>query len=399
VICFMEIKQLISEFISVFGGSEEGIRVFASPGRVNLIGEHTDYNGGCVFPAALTMKTTIVMRKRNDNILRLKATDLDGIVEADITKLDSYRGIPWGDYQLGVAYMLSEAGYDICGADMLYDDTVPHGGGLSSSAAIEVSTALCFATLSNEKNGIAKPVDMIEMAKIAQRAEHEYAGVNCGIMDQFASAMGKKDHAIFLNCKNLDYKLVPLELGERKIIISNTCKKHALGASKYNERRAECEKGLAILQTAMPQKTCLGDITEAEFEAHAHLIDDEVIARRVRHVIGENARVHKAVKALSAGDIKEFGALMNASHDSLRHDYEVTGFELDTMVDEARKIGGVLGSRMTGAGFGGCTVSIVENAAVDTFIAEVGKNYEAATGIKPSFYVTETGDGGKEIKL
>jgi len=399
VICFMEIKQLISEFISVFGGSEEGIRVFASPGRVNLIGEHTDYNGGCVFPAALTMKTTIVMRKRNDNILRLKATDLDGIVEADISKLDSYKGIPWGDYQLGVAYMLSEAGYDICGADMLYDDTVPHGGGLSSSAAIEVSTALCFATLSNEKNGIAKPVDMIEMAKIAQRAEHEYAGVNCGIMDQFASAMGKKDHAIFLNCKNLDYKLVPLELGERKIIISNTCKKHALGASKYNERRAECEKGLAILQTAMPQKTCLGDITEAEFEAHAHLIDDEVIARRVRHVIGENARVHKAVKALSAGDIKEFGALMNASHDSLRHDYEVTGFELDTMVDEARKIGGVLGSRMTGAGFGGCTVSIVENAAVDTFIAEVGKNYEAATGIKPSFYVTETGDGGKEIKL
>jgi len=399
VICFMEIKQLISEFISVYGGSEEGIRVFASPGRVNLIGEHTDYNGGCVFPAALTMKTTIVMRKRNDNILRLKATDLDGIVEADISKLDSYKGIPWGDYQLGVAYMLSEAGYDICGADMLYDDTVPHGGGLSSSAAIEVSTALCFATLSNEKNGIAKPVDMIEMAKIAQRAEHEYAGVNCGIMDQFASAMGKKDHAIFLNCKNLDYKLVPLELGERKIIISNTCKKHALGASKYNERRAECEKGLAILQTAMPQKTCLGDITEAEFEAHAHLIDDEVIARRVRHVIGENARVHKAVKALSAGDIKEFGALMNASHDSLRHDYEVTGFELDTMVDEARKIGGVLGSRMTGAGFGGCTVSIVENAAVDTFIAEVGKNYEAATGIKPSFYVTETGDGGKEIKL
>ena len=395
----MEIKQLISEFISVFGGSEEGIRVFASPGRVNLIGEHTDYNGGCVFPAALTMKTTIVMRKRNDNILRLKATDLDGIVEADITKLDSYKGIPWGDYQIGVAYMLSEAGYDICGADMLYDDTVPHGGGLSSSAAIEVSTALCFATLSNEKNGITKPVDMIEMAKIAQRAEHEYAGVNCGIMDQFASAMGKKDHAIFLNCKNLDYKLVPLELGERKIIISNTHKKHALGASKYNERRSECEKGLAILQSAMPQKTCLGDITEAEFEAHAHLIDDEVIARRVRHVITEDARVLRAIDALGAGDIKEFGALMNASHDSLRHDYEVTGFELDTMVNEARKLGGVLGSRMTGAGFGGCTVSIVENAAVDTFIAEVGKNYEAATGIKPSFYVTETGDGGKEIKL
>ncbi|MBR2404718.1 MAG: galactokinase [Clostridia bacterium] len=395
----MELKQLIDEFTSIFGGSKDDIRVFASPGRVNLIGEHTDYNGGCVFPAALDLKTTIVMRKRDDGVLRLKATDLDGIVEADITMLDSYKGIGWGEYQLGVAYMLSRFGYDICGADMLYDDTVPHGGGLSSSAAIEVSTALCFATLSNEKNGITKSVDMIQMAKISQLAEHEYAGVNCGIMDQFASAMGKRGHAIFLNCKNLDYKLVPLELGECKIIISNTCKKHALGASKYNERRNECERGLELLQAAMPQKTCLCDITEAEYKAHAHLIDDETTAKRVRHVIGENARVRSAVEALSIGDIEAFGALMNASHDSLCHDYEVTGFELDTMVDEARKIDGVLGTRMTGAGFGGCTVSIVKNDAVRTFIAEVGKNYEAATGIKPSFYVTETGDGGKEIKL
>jgi len=188
----MEIKELIREFISVFGGSEEGIRVFASPGRVNMIGEHTDYSGGYVFPAALKMKTTIVMRKRNDNLIRLKATDLEHIVEADINKLEDYRGIDWGNYQIGVAYILKEAGYDICGADMLYEDTVPHGGGLSSSAAIEVSTALCFATLSNEKNGINKKIDMIEMALLGQKAEHEYAGVNCGIMDQFASAMGKE---------------------------------------------------------------------------------------------------------------------------------------------------------------------------------------------------------------
>lgn len=395
----MEIKELIKEFLNVFGGSEEGIRVFASPGRVNLIGEHTDYNGGYVFPAALKMKTTIIMRKRDDNLLRLKATDLDGIVEADINKLDCYKGIPWGDYQIGVAYILQNHGYDIVGADLLYDDTVPHGGGLSSSAAIEVSTALMFATLSNEKNGISEPVDMIEMAKLAQQAEHEYAGVNCGIMDQFASAMGKENHALFLDCKDLSYKHVPLELDGRKIVISNTNKKHSLGASKYNERRAQCEEGFAVLKSAMPEKTCLGDITLQEFEAHKHLIKDETVLRRVSHVISEDARVLDAIAALEAGDIPRFGELMNASHDSLRDDYEVTGFELDTMVEEARKISGVLGSRMTGAGFGGCTVSIVEADSVDEFIAEVGKNYEAKTGLKPDFYVTETGDGGKEILL
>jgi len=240
---------------------------------------------------------------------------------------------------------------------------------------------------------------MIEIAKLSQKAEHEYAGVNCGIMDQFASAMGKENHAIFLDCKTLDYKLVPLKLGSRKIVISNTNKKHSLGASKYNERRGECETGLEILKTAMPEKKCLGEISMAEFEMHKNLIEDETIQRRVRHVISEDDRVLGAVKALEKGDIESFGALMNASHDSLRYDYEVTGFELDTMVEEARKIDGVLGSRMTGAGFGGCTVSIVEEGSVDEFIKTVGENYEAKTGIKPSFYVTETGDGGKEIIL
>lgn len=395
----MEIKEMIKEFISVFGGSEEGIRVFASPGRVNLIGEHTDYSGGYVFPAALKMRTTIVVRKRNDNILRLKATDLDGIVEADINKLDSYRSIPWGDYQIGVAYILQKEGYDICGLDMLYDDTVPHGGGLSSSAAIEVSTALCFATLSNEKRGITKEVDMIEMAKLSQIAEHEYAGVNCGIMDQFASAMGKENHAIFLNCRDLSYELVPLDLKGMKIVISNTNKKHALGASKYNERRQECEAGFEILKKCMPEKTCLGEITAEEYAKYRHFIVDETLVKRVNHVILENDRVLRAVASLKKGDVASFGMLMNESHNSLRDDYEVTCTELDVMVDEARKIDGVLGSRMTGAGFGGCTVSIVRADAVDEFIQKVGSNYKEKTGIEASFYVTEPGDGGREIIL
>ncbi len=395
----MDIRALIEEFIALYGGTAEDIRVFASPGRVNLIGEHTDYNGGYVFPAALTMQTTIIARKRDDNIIRLKATDLDGIVEAEISKLSSYKGIPWGDYQLGVAYIMQKAGYDIVGADLLYDDTVPHGGGLSSSAAIEVSTALMFAIFSNEKNSIEKDIDMIEIAKLSQKAEHEYAGVNCGIMDQFASSMGKKGHAIFLDCKTLDYKLVPLDLKDIKIIISNTRKKHSLGASKYNERRAECEKALSILKGAMPDKTCLGDISAEEFSLHSHLIEDDVIRKRAEHVILEDDRVLRAVDCLKKGDVKAFGELMNKSHDSLRDLYEVSCFELDTMVEEARKLPFVLGTRMTGAGFGGCTVSLVRAEGADEFIEKVGKAYEEKTGLVPSFYVTDAGDGGREILI
>ncbi len=390
---------MIQEFIKLYGGDESDLRVFQSPGRVNLIGEHTDYNGGFVFPAALTMKTTIVVRKRNDNIIRLKATDLDAIVEADIQKLDTYRNLKWGNYQLGIAYEMQKDGYDICGMDMLYDDTVPHGGGLSSSAAIEVSTALCIATFHNEKNNISEPVDMIKMALIGQRTENQYCGVNCGIMDQFASAMGKKDCAIFLKCDDLSYKLVSLKLDGKKIVISNTKKKHALGDSKYNERRSECEQGFKMLKAVMPDKNCLGEISVEEFEAHKDAITDETVLKRVRHVIYEDDRVLKSIDALNAGDIKLFAQYMNASHDSLRDDYEVTGFELDTMVDEARKIDGVLGSRMTGGGFGGCTVSIVEADAVENYIETVGKNYKEKTGLTPEFYVSEIGNGGMEIKL
>lgn len=394
----MDIKTLTDEFIKLYGGDKSDIRIFQSPGRVNLIGEHTDYNGGFVFPAALTMQNTIAIRKRNDNVIRLKATSLDVMVEADIDKLDSYRDLEWGNYQLGVAYMLQQAGYDIVGCDMLHDGTVPYGSGLSSSAAIEVSTALCFTTFSNEKNGIDKEVDMIEMAKIGQKAENEYCGVNCGIMDQFASAMGKKNHAIFLKCDDLTFDYAPLKLDGLKIVISNTKKKHSLGDSKYNERRSECEKGYEILSSAMPEKKCLGEISVAEFEQHKDLIKDPIIQKRVKHVIYEDERVLESVEALKNGDVKRFGQLMNESGDSLRYDYEVTGDELDTMVEEARKISGVIGSRMTGGGFGGCTVSIVDENSVDEFIETVGKNYEARIGITPEFYVSDIGDGGREVK-
>lgn len=387
------INELKKQFLEVFGGSEEGIRVFSSPGRVNLIGEHTDYNGGFVFPAALTMATTIIARKRDDSIVRMKATDLDGIVEGDLNTIDKYKDLKWGDYQFGIFDELRKAGYNICGADMLFHDTTPHGGGLSSSAAIEVSAAIAMASLGGATN-----IDNIEMAKISQLAEHNYIGVNCGIMDQFASAMGKKNHVIFLNCKTLEYKLVPISLDGYKLVISNTNKKRSLADSKYNERRSECEKGLEMLKAELPDKTCLGDISMAEFEGAKHLISDEVIKNRVLHVISEDDRVLRSVDVLQKGDLNAFGKLMTASHESLRDLYEVSCKELDTLVESALKLDCVLGSRMTGAGFGGCTVSLVKEDGVDEFIKKVGNEYLDKIGYAASFYITEIGDGGREIK-
>lgn len=387
------LNELKKQFLEVFGGSDEGIRVFSSPGRVNLIGEHTDYNGGYVFPAALTMATTIIARPRTDSIVRMKATDLDGVVEGDLNTIDKYKDLKWGNYQFGIFDELRKAGYNICGADMLFYDTTPHGGGLSSSAAIEVSAAIAMASLGGAEN-----IDNIEMAKISQTAEHNYIGVNCGIMDQFASAMGKANHVIFLNCKNLEYSLVPMKLDGYKLVISNTNKKRSLADSKYNERRSECEAGLEILKTAMPDKTCLGDISIEEYEANKHLIKDEIINNRVCHVISEDDRVLKSVDVLEKGDLKAFGKLMIASHESLRDLYEVSCDELDTLVDSALKLDCVLGSRMTGAGFGGCTVSLVKEDGVDEFIEKVGAEYLEKVGYAASFYITEIGDGGREIK-
>ena len=393
----MDKAQLKAKFEEMFG-SGGTIRFFSSPGRVNMIGEHTDYNGGYVFPAALSMRTMIAFREREDNIIRMAATDLDVLVEADINNLGDYKDLKWGNYQIGIADVMKKAGYYIGGCDMLFDDTTPHGGGLSSSAAIEVATAICFATISNEKKGIDTPVDNIEMAKISQKAEHEYIGVKCGIMDQFASAMGKKDHAIFLNCATLDYKLVPLNIKGCKLVIANTNKKRSLADSKYNERRGECETAVEILAKYLPGITCLADVSVAYFEKYAEKIENETVRRRAAHVVYEIDRVVKSVEALEKDDIEYFGKLMNASHDSLRNLYEVTGVELDTLVDEARKIEGTVGSRMTGAGFGGCTVSIVKDEYVDEFKEKVGSAYTAKIGYAPSFYISEIGDGGREIK-
>lgn len=394
----MEINELVKEFEKRFGEGGE-IRIFQSPGRVNLIGEHTDYNGGYVFPAALTMRTAIAYRKRNDNIIKMMATDLDNVVEADIDNLDGYKDLWWGNYQIGIADVMKKKGYEICGCDMLFDDTAPHGGGLSSSAAIEVATALAFATVSNEIKSIKEPVDMIEMAKISQQAEHEYIGVMCGIMDQFASAMGKKNHAIMLNCKSLEFQLVPVNIDGYKLVITNTNKKRSLADSKYNERRSECEQAVENLKKVLPGITCLADVTPEQFEKYCGEIENPVVKKRAQHVVYENDRVIKSKQALMKNDIAAFGQLMNESHDSLRDFYEVTGVELDTLVDEARKVSGVLGSRMTGAGFGGCTVSIVKDSAVDEFVKVVGEKYTEKIGYAPSFYITEIGDGGRETKI
>ena len=388
----ISIQELKQEFLNTFGGTDENIRVFRSPGRVNLIGEHTDYNGGFVFPAALTFATTVIARVREDSVLRLKATDLPDMVEGTLDTLDDFKHLSWGNYQFGIFVELKKAGYQLVGADMLFHDTTPHGAGLSSSAAIEVSTAITMASL-----GGATKIDSIEMAKLSQLAEHNYVGVKCGIMDQFASAMGKANHAIFLDCKNLDYQLVPMEISGYKLVLSNTKKKHSLGASKYNERRSECEAGFSILKEKLPYINCLGDVTCEEFYQVEDAILDEVVKRRVRHVIEEDDRVKKSIEVLSKGDLEAFGALMTASHTSLRDLYEVSCEELDILQSEALKIDGVLGSRMTGAGFGGCTVSLVKDESVDTFIQEVGKKYLDAVGHPAEFYITEIGDGGKEI--
>ncbi len=393
----MNITELKKRFLDIYHGSEEGIRVFTSPGRVNLIGEHTDYNGGYVFPAALTLSSTVVARPRTDRMMNLIATDLGIQVQASLDTLEEYKSLKWGNYQLGVADELQKAGYKLTGCDLLYHDTVPLGAGLSSSAAIEVATAITLVSLGNAFHGQDQPVDMIKMALISQKAENSYVGVNCGIMDQFASAMGKADHAIFLNCRDLSYKHVPLNLKGYKIVIANTNKKRGLADSKYNERRSQCEAAFEILKGFLPEATCLGDISMEEFNRFKHEIKDETIRKRAEHIIAEDDRVLRSVEALNNDEIELFGQYMIASHDSLRDLYEVTGNELDTLVEEALKISGVAGSRMTGAGFGGCTVSIVREEAVDGFINEVGKGYTARTGLVPAFYVSEVGDGGREI--
>ncbi len=393
------LTSLADKFCALYGGDPSDLRFFAAPGRVNLIGEHVDYCGGYVFPAALTLDNVIAVRQTHDRKLTMAATDLEGAFTADLDNIEAARQLKWGNYQAGVAKELMEKGLPLTGAQMLMDGIIPYGSGLSSSASIELVTAVALSALAGDTS-VSQPEKLVEMALIGQKAENQFCGVNCGIMDQFASAMGRKDHAMLLNCGTLEYKYVPLELGDHVLILANTCKKHSLGASKYNERRSEVDKGLKILQSACPRKAeNLCDYTEEEFEKYGSAISDPVIYNRVKHVIYENGRVKKAVSILENGDLEAFGKILCEANDSIRYLYEVTGFELDTMYEEAVKIPGCIGARMTGAGFGGCTVNIVEKSAVDRFLAEVGKNYQEKTGIQPQFYICQVGDGAREIQL
>lgn len=385
-----EMEQL---FISRYGKEENGIRIFNAPGRVNLIGEHIDYNGGYVLPAALEFGTTLAIRKRNDGKVTFASTNLPYTAEIALDDLGKAKTGEWVDYPVGVIVELGKKGVTLTsGYDLLFHGEIPNGAGLSSSASIEVVTA--YALLSME----GQPADKVEIAVLSQKAENQYVGVNSGIMDQFAVSNGARDHAILLMCDTLEYKLVPFKTGAYKLVIGNTNKRRGLVDSKYNERREQCDAALRIVQAKEPEIEYLAQLTPERFEALQSEFKDEVLLKRATHVVEENARVLKSVDALSANDLKAFGQLMNASHDSLRDLYEVSCLELDVMVEEARKIEGTLGARMTGAGFGGCTVSLVHEDAVDKFVSEVGSAYKERTGLEGDFYVCGVGNGVHEVK-
>ena len=387
----MELQELKQAFLDAYKQEAEG--VFFSPGRVNLIGEHTDYNGGYVFPCALSFGTYLLIAKNDDSLMRFKSLNMPEVTELPLDKLTA--PLPnnhWVNYPLGCIAQFIKKGVKISqGYNILIWGNVPAGAGLSSSAALEVVTAYAFNEL------LHTGFDRTQLALIGQASEHEFAGVNCGIMDQFASAQGKLDHAIFLNCDTLEFELVPVKLEGIKVVISNTHSPHKLDSGAYNDRVAQCQLALKQLRTVRPELKNLAELTEAEFEKIESAITDPVAHKRARHVVGEVQRTTDAVKALQAGDIETFGKLMNQSHISLRDDYEVTGLHLDTLAEEAWKIPGVIGSRMTGGGFGGCTVSLVKDEAIPEFIEKVGKAYLEKTGIKADFYIAEIGDGARRI--
>lgn len=385
-------EKIRTKFEELFG-NEGDIKEYFAPGRVNLIGEHTDYNGGHVFPCALTMGTYAVARKRNDNKIRLYSMNFEnlGILESTIDDLKYNKSENWINYPKSMIWAMKEEGFNIDkGFDIVYLGTIPNGAGLSSSASIEVLTGFVLKDLFD------LDVDMTKIALLGQKAENKYIGVNCGIMDQFIIANGKKDCAVFLDTANLEYEYAPVKLENAKIVIMNTNKKRGLGDSKYNERRAECEEALRELQQKLNIKS-LGELTEEEFEENKDLIKSEIRQKRAKHAVYENQRTIKAVKALKENKIDLFGELMIASHNSLRDDYEVTGKELDTLVEESLKQDGVIGARMTGAGFGGCAVSIVKSDKVDDFIKNVGKSYKDKIGYEADFYAVEIGDGPRKI--
>lgn len=387
------IKKLVDDFKKTFNDDGK-VDVFFSPGRVNLIGEHTDYNGGFVFPCALDFGTYGVAKKRSDNKFRVYSQNFEklGIIEFTLDDLKYEKKDNWANYVKGVIKAFIDAGYEIkTGFDLLILGTIPNGAGLSSSASLELLISVILKDFSNLS------IDMIDMVKLSQKAENQFIGVNCGIMDQFAIGMGKENNAILLDCNTLKYEYAPISLNGASVVIANTNKKRGLADSKYNERRASCEAAVKELNKHGINIKYLGELAVKEFEKVKHFIQDKEQLKRATHAVTENERTKEAVEKLNAGDIKGFGELMNKSHISLRDDYEVTGKELDSLVEAAWNAPGVIGSRMTGAGFGGCTVSIVKDEDIDKFIEVVGKEYFDKTGLKADFYVAKIGDGSRKL--
>lgn len=392
----MKLEELKEAFLQVY--QQEAEQIFFAPGRVNLIGEHTDYNGGFVFPCALSFGTFLLVAPNKDNKMRFASLNMktaDGQLPVTEVKTNALTTpLPdnaWVNYPLGCIAQFVKRGIAIPeGYDMLFGGDVPAGAGLSSSAAIEVVTAFAMNEL------LHTGYDRTELAKIGQLSEHEFAGVNCGIMDQFASAQGKKDHAIFLNCDTLEFELVPVKLDGIKVVISNTHSPHKLDSGAYNARVAQCHEAVDMINKVRPIK-CLAELNREAFDEVKSAITDTTALRRARHVVGEVQRTRDAVEALQKGDIQTFGKLMNASHVSLRDDYEVTGPELDALAEAAWQVDGVIGSRMTGGGFGGCTVSLVHEEAIPAFIEQVGKAYTEKTGLHADFYIAQIGDGAHRI--
>lgn len=385
-------ETVLKKFEELYGDAG-GAGVYFAPGRVNMIGEHTDYNGGHVFPCALTIGTYAAVKKRADRKLRFYSMNFEkmGVVESSLYDLTPSDAAGWTNYPKGVMWAFAERGMKMdCGLDIVLNGDIPGGSGLSSSASLEVLTGFYLRDL------FGFDVTNVDLALIGQYSENNFNGMNCGIMDQFASAMGKKDHAIFLDTADLSYQYAPLVLDGAKIIVTNSNVKHSLVNSAYNERRSECEKALEELKAVVDIKG-LGDLSEEQFEANRDAIKDEVRKKRAKHAVYENQRTIRAVEALKNNNLKEFGELMNASHVSLRDDYEVSCDEIDVLVEEAWKVDGVIGSRITGGGFGGCTVSIVKDGAVEAFKEKVGAAYKERIGKQADFYVVEIGDGPSKL--
>jgi galactokinase len=382
--------SITESFLKIYGNRDQQPVLFFSPGRVNLIGEHTDYNGGFVFPCALNYGTYLAVRQADEKNLKFSTLNFEGRETVELSSSYINKSKKWINYPLGVINEFEKMNIRISGLELLFYGDVPNGAGLSSSASIEMVTAVALNELFRAN------LPMIDLVKMSQRAENIFVGMNCGIMDQFAVGFGKKDHAVFLNCDTLDFNYVPVVLKDHELIIANTNKRRGLTDSKYNERRAECDKAVELLQQFRKIKN-LSELDTADIKQLDKYINDPVIRKRSRHVISENGRTSEAVKVLSENNVSRFGELMNLSHDSLRDDYEVTGIELDTLVYEARKLHGVTGTRMTGAGFGGCTVSIVEKKCADEFIAKLATAYTGKTGLIPEFYRPVIGEGARRL--